>query len=112
MRQTYYLLNALQSSTSYRQSPLRVFVSLYRIFKTTILLNLLCFPCFSAGPIASGSSRILWGLGKHDAVAVAGLGKSSDWDELENINGKRENVRIAAAGKFYNTTTIVVCDGN
>lgn len=53
---------------------------------------------FSAGPISSGSSRILWGLGKYDAVAVAGLGNSADWHELDCINGKRENVRIAAAG--------------
>lgn len=58
-----------------------------------------CFT-FSGGPISSGSYRILWGLGNYDAVAVTGLGSPSDWDELECINGKKENVRIAAAGNL------------
>lgn len=62
---------------------------------------------FSGGPISSGSHRILWGIGKHDAVAVAGLGCSSDWDELDNINGKKENIRIAAAGIAKKYTELV-----
>ena len=53
-----------------------------------------------AGPIKSGSSRIFWGLGNYPAVAVAGLGDPTGaWNELEEINGAKENVRIAAAGK-------------
>lgn len=53
----------------------------------------------SAGPIKSGSSRIFWGLGPYPAVAVAGLGDATatGWCDLEEINGIRENVRIAAA---------------
>lgn len=53
---------------------------------------------FSCGPISCGSSRVFYNLGKHDVVAVSGLGNEADWDELENVNGKKENVRIAAAG--------------
>ncbi|XP_055636608.1 cytosol aminopeptidase-like isoform X2 [Toxorhynchites rutilus septentrionalis] len=49
------------------------------------------------GPISSGSARIYWDLGKYPAVAVAGLGDASKWDELDEINGVKENVRIAAA---------------
>lgn len=52
----------------------------------------------SAGPIKSGSARIFWGLGAVPAVAVAGLGDAAAaWGELEEINGVKENVRIAAA---------------
>lgn len=69
------------------------------IFNNIALIVCIIFLLLSAGPISSGSSRILWGLGKYDAVAVAGLGKPSDWDDLDCINGKKENVRIAAAGK-------------
>lgn len=31
-------------------------------------------------------------------MAVAGLGDASTWNELDEINGAKENVRIAAAG--------------
>lgn len=57
-------------------------------------------PIFSCGPISSGSSRVFYNIGKHDVIAVAGLGNSVDWDELENVNGRKENVRIAAAGNL------------
>ncbi|XP_058445653.1 cytosol aminopeptidase-like isoform X2 [Malaya genurostris] len=49
------------------------------------------------GPIKCGQARIYWDLGKYPAVAVAGLGDASKWDELDEINGTKENVRIAAS---------------
>ncbi|XP_053694078.1 cytosol aminopeptidase-like isoform X2 [Sabethes cyaneus] len=49
------------------------------------------------GPIKSGQARIYWNLGKYPAVAVAGLGDASSWDELDEINGSKESVRIAAS---------------
>ncbi|XP_058821444.1 cytosol aminopeptidase-like isoform X2 [Topomyia yanbarensis] len=49
------------------------------------------------GPIKCGQARIYWDLGKYPAVAVAGLGDASKWDELDEINGAKENVRIAAS---------------
>ncbi|XP_062561028.1 cytosol aminopeptidase-like isoform X2 [Armigeres subalbatus] len=49
------------------------------------------------GPIKCGQTRIYWDLGKYPAVAVAGLGDASKWDELDEINGAKENVRIAAS---------------
>lgn len=58
----------------------------------------------SGGPISGGSQRTFWGLGKHEAVSVVGLGDGKkDWDALEKINGEKENVRIAAAGKLTQT---------
>lgn len=39
----------------------------------------------------------MWSLGNYAAVAVTGLGNSSSWDELDEINGDKENARIAAA---------------
>lgn len=55
--------------------------------------------CFCrGGPIKGGSSRIFWGVGPYPAVAVTGLGDASTWNELDEINGAKENVRIAAAG--------------
>lgn len=39
----------------------------------------------------------MWSLGNYAAVAVTGLGNSSSWDKLDEINGDRENARIAAA---------------
>lgn len=64
---------------------------------------MLCVSCkctifFRAGPIKCGSSRIFWGVGSFPAVAVAGLGDATSWSELDEINGIKENVRIAAAG--------------
>lgn len=53
---------------------------------------------YSGGPIKGGSSRIFWGIGPFPAVAVAGLGDASSWSELDEINGVKENVRVAAAG--------------
>lgn len=52
---------------------------------------------FSCGPIKCGQARLYWDLGKYPAVAVAGLGDASKWDELDEINGAKENVRIAAS---------------
>ncbi|XP_055547539.1 cytosol aminopeptidase-like isoform X2 [Wyeomyia smithii] len=49
------------------------------------------------GPIKGGQARIYWNLGKYPAVAVAGLGDASKWDELDEINGAKENIRIAAS---------------
>ncbi|KAG4074890.1 hypothetical protein HA402_009315 [Bradysia odoriphaga] len=49
------------------------------------------------GPIKGGSSRVFWGIGPFPAVAVAGLGDAASWSELDEINGVKENVRIAAA---------------
>lgn len=49
------------------------------------------------GPVKAGQTRIFWELGKFPAVAVAGLGDASKWDELDEIDGAKENVRIAAA---------------
>lgn len=60
------------------------------------------FSVFSGGPIKGGSSRIFWGIGQYPAVAVAGLGDASSWSELDEINGVKENVRIAAAGNKGN----------
>lgn len=55
----------------------------------------------SGGPIGSGSQRTFWGIGEYTAVSVAGLGNGEeDWDSLEEIDGVKENVRIAAAGKI------------
>lgn len=54
--------------------------------------------CFRGGPIKGGSSRLFWGIGQFPAVAVAGLGDASSWSELDEINGVKENIRIAAAG--------------
>lgn len=51
----------------------------------------------SCGPIKGGQARIYWDLGKYPAVAVAGLGDPSKWDELDEINGTKENIRIAAS---------------
>lgn len=60
-----------------------------------------CWIIYRAGPIKSGSSRLFWGLGPYPAVAVAGLGDSNDeWDVNDEINGIKENVRIAAAGNY------------
>lgn len=75
------------------------FISNQLLFVISFIYDFVVRCLFSGGPIAAGSSRIFWSLGKYDAVAVAGLGKSSDWHELDNINGKKENVRVAAAGK-------------
>lgn len=60
---------------------------------------------FSGGPIGNGSHRIFWDVsGKHEAIAVAGLGNgSTDWEALENIDGVRENIRIAVGGKLLTT---------
>lgn len=56
----------------------------------------------SCGPIPGGSQRTLWGVGNHAAISVVGLGDAkSDWDDLEKIDGVKENVRIAAAGKHF-----------
>uniref|UniRef100_A0AAG5CSU4 Cytosol aminopeptidase n=1 Tax=Anopheles atroparvus TaxID=41427 RepID=A0AAG5CSU4_ANOAO len=49
------------------------------------------------GPVKAGQTRIFWDLGKYPAVAVAGLGDASKWDELDEIDGAKENVRVAAA---------------
>lgn len=49
------------------------------------------------GPIKCGQARIYWDLGKYPAVAVAGLGDASKWDCLDEINGVKENVRVASA---------------
>uniref|UniRef100_A0A8W7K854 Cytosol aminopeptidase n=1 Tax=Anopheles albimanus TaxID=7167 RepID=A0A8W7K854_ANOAL len=49
------------------------------------------------GPVKAGQARIFWNLGQYPAVAVAGLGDASKWDELDEIDGAKENVRIAAA---------------
>ncbi|XP_055612198.1 cytosol aminopeptidase-like isoform X2 [Uranotaenia lowii] len=49
------------------------------------------------GPLKCGETRIYWDLGKYPAVAVAGLGDSTKWDEQDEINGAKENVRIAAS---------------
>lgn len=54
-------------------------------------------PSFSCGPISSGNARIYWDLGKYPAIAVAGLGDASKWEETDEIDGLKENVRIAAA---------------
>lgn len=62
-----------------------------------VFLFFVLFSTISAGPIRGGSTRIFWGLGSYPAVAVAGLGDASVWSELEEINGVKENVRIAAA---------------
>uniref|UniRef100_A0A182IJ40 Cytosol aminopeptidase n=1 Tax=Anopheles atroparvus TaxID=41427 RepID=A0A182IJ40_ANOAO len=51
----------------------------------------------SCGPVKAGQTRIFWDLGKYPAVAVAGLGDASKWDELDEIDGAKENVRVAAA---------------
>lgn len=54
----------------------------------------------SGGPISGGSQRTFWGVGDHEAVSVVGLGDGkNDWDALEKLDGEKENVRIAAAGK-------------
>lgn len=54
---------------------------------------------YSGGPISGGSERTFWGIGNHAAVSVVGLGDAKkDWDELEKIDGAKENVRIAVAG--------------
>lgn len=52
---------------------------------------------FSGGPIKSGTARLFWDLGDYPAVAVADLGDATSWNEMEEINGAKENVRIAAA---------------
>lgn len=39
----------------------------------------------------------MWSLGNYSAVAVTGLGKASSWDKLDEINGEKENARIAAS---------------
>lgn len=49
------------------------------------------------GPLNCGKSRVFWGLGGYPAVSVAGLGNSSTWTELDEINGAKENVRVASA---------------
>lgn len=55
----------------------------------------------SGGPIGVGSQRTFWALGDYKAVSVAGLGNGKDdWDSLEVIDGEKENIRIAAAGKL------------
>lgn len=59
----------------------------------------------SGGPIGSGSQRTFWGVGEYTAVSVTGLGNAKeDWDSLEEIDGEKENVRIAAAGKIVEST--------
>lgn len=73
------------------------------LFQTfyTILIYYFCF-IYSGGPISVGSQRTFWGIGNHAAVSVVGLGDAkSDWDELEKIDGVKENVRIAVAGKHF-----------
>lgn len=56
----------------------------------------------SGGPVSGGSQRTIWGVGNHAVVSVVGLGDGkSDWDELEKIDGVKENIRIAAAGKYF-----------
>lgn len=86
-----------------RPSPSRIKAVFSTNFSHHILFSVFFFISFrinSGGPISAGSQRIFWGVGKHDAVSVAGLGNGKkDWDALENIDGERENVRIAAAGK-------------
>lgn len=55
---------------------------------------------YSGGPISCGSQRTFWGIGNHAAVAVVGLGDAKkDWDDLEKIDGVKENIRIAVAGE-------------
>lgn len=51
----------------------------------------------SGGVIKNGDARVMWSLGNYAAVAVTGLGNSSTWDKLDEINGDKENARIAAA---------------
>lgn len=54
----------------------------------------------SGGPVSGGSQRTFWGIGNHAAVTVVGLGDAkNDWDELEKIDGVKENIRIAVGGK-------------
>lgn len=51
-----------------------------------------------AGPIKCGETRTLWNVGTCSAVSVVGLGDpKTDWHETDEINGVRENVRIATA---------------
>lgn len=73
---------------------------MYILLVVFIYLNINVSSFISAGPIGAGSSRIFWGLGPYPAVAVAGLGDSSVFTELEEINGVKENVRNAAASRF------------
>lgn len=68
--------------------------------QTTVVFIIIFRFHSSGGPISAGSQRLFWGVGEHDAVSVAGLGNGkTDWDLLERIDGEKENVRIAAAGK-------------
>lgn len=39
----------------------------------------------------------MWSLGNYSAVAVTGLGNALSWDKLDEINGDKENARIAAS---------------
>jgi cytosol aminopeptidase len=51
----------------------------------------------SAGPVKNGQTRIFWNVGAFPAVVVTGLGDASKWDVCDEINGTKENARIAAA---------------
>lgn len=59
---------------------------------------------YRAGPkIAKGHARIFWGLDEKDyaGVAVVGLGKRNlGINNLEQIHEGKENIRIAAAGRY------------
>lgn len=59
---------------------------------------------FRAGPkIPKGHARIFWGLDEKDyvGIAVVGLGKKNlGINQLEEIHEGKENIRIAAAGKY------------
>jgi cytosol aminopeptidase len=51
----------------------------------------------SAGPIKNGQARIFWNMGEFPAVVVSGLGDATKWDACDEINGTKENVRIASS---------------
>lgn len=59
---------------------------------------------YRAGPkIPKGCARVFWGLDEeyYVGVAVVGLGKKNlGINQLEEVHEGKENIRIAAAGKY------------
>lgn len=79
-----------------------LFVSFIFLEMTHSIIYFFIYFFYSGGPISGGSQRTFWGVGNHAAVSVVGLGDAkSDWDELEKIDGVKENIRIAVAGKHF-----------